>query len=134
MHDRAREIVRTARRIAILGLSPNPSRPSYGVAAYLQSAGYQIIPIRPDGGSILGEPVAASVSAAAGEGPIDIVDVFRRSEYLPEHLADIIAARPRLVWLQLGIRNDAVVEALEQAGIPVVQDLCLKVEHHHWGL
>lgn len=138
MHDTARlaiaeSIVRTARRIAVLGLSPNPDRASYEVAAYLQAAGYDIIPVRPDGHTILGQPVVRDLRTASASGPIDIVNVFRRREYLPEHLPDLLAAHPRLVWMQRGISDDTVAAALENAGIAVVQDRCLMVEHQHWG-
>lgn len=130
---RARDIVRTARRIAVLGLSPNPGRPSHDVAAYLKRAGYDIIPVRPDGDFILGEAVMPDLGAAARSGPLDIVDVFRRREHLPAHLPELLAARPRLVWMQRGVFDEAVGLALEAAGIAVVQDRCLMVEHQHWG-
>lgn len=138
MHDtsrmaQAQEIVRTAHRIAVLGLSPNPGRASYEVAAYLQAAGYDIIPVRPDGDTILGRPVVSSLRAAVATGPIDIVNVFRRREHLVEHVPDLLAASPRLVWMQRGISDDGVATALENAGIVVVQDRCLMVEHKLWG-
>jgi uncharacterized protein len=133
--DRARveEILRTARRIAVVGLSPKPERPSHGVAAYLQRAGYTIIPVRPTGSVILGEPVQPSLAAAAATGPIDIVNIFRRSEYVPALLDDLLAARPRLVWMQMGIRDDATARRLEAEGIAVVMDRCLAVDHHSLG-
>ena len=129
--DRAaiEEVLRTSRRIAVVGLSPKPERPSHGVAAYLQRAGYTIIPVRPTGATILGEPVHSNLQAAANAGPIDIVDVFRRSEFVPALLDDLLAIRPRLVWLQVGIRDDATAERLEAEGIPVVMDRCLAVDH-----
>jgi uncharacterized protein len=123
------EILRTSRRIAVVGLSPKPERPSHGVAAYLQRAGYTIIPVRPTGVTILGEPVHSNLQAAAAAGPIDIVDVFRRSEFVPALLDDLLAIRPRLVWLQVGIRDDATAARLEADGIPVVMDRCLAVDH-----
>lgn len=127
------EIIRTARRIAVVGLSPRPERPSHGVAAYLQQAGYTIIPVRPTGSTILGEPVQPNLRAAAAVGPIDIVNVFRRSEYVPALLDDLLAVRPRLVWLQLGIRDDETARRLEAEGIPVVMDRCLAVDHQLLG-
>jgi uncharacterized protein len=93
------EILRSARRIAVVGLSPKPERPSYGVASYLQRAGYTIIPVRPTGTIILGEPVRPDLRAAAATGPIHIVNVFRRSEFVPALLSDLLAVRPRLVWM-----------------------------------
>jgi predicted CoA-binding protein len=127
------EILRTSRRIAVVGLSPKPERPSHGVAAYLQRAGYTIIPVRPTGATILGEPVHSNLRAAAAAGPIDIVDVFRRSEFVPTLLDDLLAVRPRLVWLQVGVRDDPTAQRLEADGIPVVMDRCLAVDHHSLG-
>jgi len=122
-------LIREARRIAVVGLSPKPQRPSHSVAAYLQRAGYIIVPVHPAGGVTLGETVYTNLRDAAAAGPIDIVDVFRRSEYVPALLDDLLAVRPKLVWLQVGVRHDEVAERLEAAGIPVVMDRCLAVDH-----
>jgi predicted CoA-binding protein len=127
--ERIAGILRASKRIAVVGLSPKPQRPSHGVAAYLQRAGYTILPVRPTGTSILGEPVQPDLRAAAATGPIDIVDIFRRSEFVAALLPDLLAVRPRLVWMQVGVRDDATAERLEAAGIPVVMDRCLAVEH-----
>ena len=129
--DRTRvaAILRSARRVAVVGLSPKPERPSHGVASYLQRAGYTIIPVRPTGRFILGEPVQPDLRAAAAAGPIDIVDIFRRSEFVPALLDDLLAVRPRLVWMQVGVRDDDTAQRLEAAGIPVVMDRCLAVDH-----
>jgi predicted CoA-binding protein len=127
-------ILRSARRIAVVGLSPKPERPSHGVASYLQRAGYTIIPVRPTGRSILGEPVQPDLkTAATAAGPIDIVDIFRRSEFVPALLDALLAVHPRLVWMQVGIRDDETAARLEAAGIPVVMDRCLAVDHHSLG-
>lgn len=124
------QLLRKARRIAVVGLSRKPERPSHGVAAYLQRAGYQIIPINPAGGVTLGEQVYPDLrSAATAAGPIDIVNVFRRSEHIPALLDAMLEVRPQLVWLQQGIRHDGVARSLEAAGIPVVMDRCLAVDH-----
>jgi len=133
--DRTRvaAILRSARRVAVVGLSPKPERPSHGVASYLQRAGYTIIPVRPTGRSILGEPVQPDLRAAAAAGPIDIVDIFRRSEFVPALLDDLLAVRPRLVWMQVGVRDDDTARRLEAAGIPVVMDRCLAVDHLSLG-
>ena len=133
--DRSRvaDILRSSRRIAVVGLSPKPTRPSHGVARYLQRAGYTIIPVRPTEREILGEPVQPDLRAAAATGPIDIVDIFRRSEFVPALLDDLFAVRPRLVWMQVGIRDDATARRLEASGIPVVMDRCLAVDHHSLG-
>ena len=128
------ELVRSARTIAVVGLSRKPERPSHGVAAYLQRAGYRIIPVHPVAGVTLGEQVYPDLrSAAAAGGPIDIVNIFRRSEYIPALLDALLDVRPRLVWMQQGIRHDAVARQLEAAGIPVVMDRCLAVDHQFLG-
>ena len=100
------QLIRNARRIAVVGLSRKPGRPSHGVAAYLQRAGYTIIPVNPAGGMTLGEQVYPDLrAAAAAAGPIDIVNVFRRSEHIPALLDAMLEVRPQLVWLQQGIRR-----------------------------
>jgi predicted CoA-binding protein len=128
------ELVRTARRIAVVGLSRKPERPSHAVAAYLQRAGYTIIPVHPAGGVTLGERVYPDLrSAAAGAGPIDIVNIFRRSEHVPALLDQLLEVRPHLVWMQQGIRHPDVARQLEAAGIAVVMDRCLAVDHQFLG-
>ncbi len=134
--DRSRlaELVGNARRIAVVGLSPKPDRPSHGVATYLQHAGYTIIPVHPAGGVTLGEPVHPDLrSAAAAAGPIDIVNVFRRSEHIPALLEQLLEVKPQLVWMQVGIRHSEVARKLEEAGIAVVMDRCLAVDHQFLG-
>ena len=129
------ELVRTARTIAVVGLSPKPERPSHGVAAYLQRVGYRIIPVHPAGGVTLGEPVYPDLrAAAAASGPIDIVNIFRRSEYIPALLDQLLEVRPRLVWMQQGVRHAGVARELESAGIMVVMDRCLAVDHQLLGI
>jgi len=134
--DRARlaELVGNARRIAVVGLSRKPDRPSHAVAAYLQGAGYTIIPVNPAGGVTLGEPVYTDLrSAGAAAGPIDIVNIFRRSEYIPALLEQLLEVRPQLVWMQVGVRHAEVARKLEEAGIAVVMDRCLAVDHQFLG-
>ncbi len=134
--DRARlaELVGNARRIAVVGLSRKPDRPSHAVAAYLQGAGYAIIPVNPAGGVTLGEPVYPDLrSAGAAAGPIDIVNIFRRSEYIPALLEQLLEVRPQLVWMQVGVRHAEVARKLEEAGIAVVMDRCLAVDHQFLG-
>ncbi|MBA2627194.1 MAG: CoA-binding protein [Gemmatimonadales bacterium] len=128
------DLLRTSRRIAVVGLGEKPHRPAYGVAAYLQRAGYTIIPVHPIARTVLGEPVARTLVEAAESGPIDIVNVFRRSETIPDLVDGCVAVRPRLVWLQVGIHHAASARLLESAGIPVVQDRCLAVDHHSMGV
>ena len=129
-----RSILRDARRIAVVGLRNNPMRPAYGVAAYLQRAGYTIIPIHPRAERVLGEQGFVDLEHAAEAGPIDVVDVFRRSEAVPDLVPGCVAVRPLLVWLQVGIRHDAALAQLEAAGIPAVQNRCLAVDHQLMGL
>lgn len=129
--DIVRELLRAARSIAIVGLSPKPHRPSHGVARYLQSHGYRIIPVNPGHGEILGEHCYASLSAAARDHPIDIVDVFRRSEVAGGVVDEAIQLRPppRLIWLQVGVVDEAAARRARVANIPIVMDRCLAVEH-----
>jgi predicted CoA-binding protein len=133
--DRARlaELLRTARRIAVVGLSRKPDRPSHAVAAYLQRAGYTIIPVHPAPGVTLGEPVHPDLRSARTAGPIDIVNIFRRSEHVPALLDAILEVRPALVWMQVGVRHDEVARRLEAEGIAVVMDRCLAVDHQFLG-
>jgi uncharacterized protein len=131
--NRLAELVRTARRIAVVGLSRKPERPSHSVAAYLQRAGYTIVPVHPAGGITLGEPVHPDLRSAAAAGPIDIVNIFRRSEHVPALLEQLLEIRPRLVWMQQGIRHDEVARSLESAGIGVVMDRCLAIDHQFLG-
>jgi predicted CoA-binding protein len=103
------------------------------VAAYLQRAGYTIIPVHPVPGVTLGEQVYPDLRSAAGAGPIDIVNIFRRSEHIPALLDAILEVKPALVWMQQGIRHDDVARRLEAAGIAVVMDRCLAVDHQFLG-
>jgi len=128
------ELVRNARRIAVVGLSRKPERPSHGVAAYLQRAGYTIVPVHPAGGVTLGETVHPDLrTAAAIAGPLDIVNIFRRSEHVPALLDQLLEVHPQLVWMQMGIRHAEVARRLEEAGIAVVMDRCLAVDHQFLG-
>ncbi len=122
-------LLRGARRIAVVGLSDDPFRPSHSVAGYLQGAGYTIVGVHPKGGEVLGVKRYPDLRSAAAEGPIDIVDIFRRSDAIPSLLPDLLAVHPKLVWMQLGVEHAETAAALEAAGIAVVQDHCLAVEH-----
>ncbi len=130
--DEIARIVRECRRIAVLGIKTEAQRgaPAFYVPEYMARAGYDIVPVPvyfPEVTKILGRPVYRTVSAIPE--PVDMVDVFRRPKDIPPHVADLLKARPRVVWFQLGIRHDAAAEALALAGIRVVQDRCLLVEH-----
>lgn len=128
-------VLRDTRTIAVLGIKPESQsyQPAFYVPEYMARAGYAIIPVPvyfPDVREILGREVCRSLRAAPG--PIDMVNVFRRAEDIPPHVDDILAAKPRCVWIQLGIRNDPVAARLREAGIEVIQDRCLMVEHRRW--
>ena len=132
-----RTLLRHTRRIAVLGIKPESraDQPAHFVAAYTQEAGFEVVPVPvyyPEVTEILGQPVYRRLVDIPGD--IDMVNVFRRPEHVPPHVDDIIAKRPRSVWLQLGIRNDEAAERLARAGIDVVQDRCLKVELMRMGL
>lgn len=129
-----RAILRRARRIAVVGLGENKARPAYGVSAYMQSAGYTIVPVHPTAREVLGEPVHPDLEHASAAGALDIINVFRRSDAIPSLVAGCVAARPLLVWLQVGIRHDESARQLEAAGIPTVQNRCLAVDHQLLGL
>jgi uncharacterized protein len=126
------DTLRTAKRVAVLGIKTRAQRsaPAFYVPAYLQRAGYEIIPVPvyyPEVEEILGERVYRRVSDIPGE--VDLVVVFRRSEDVGAHVDDIVAKRPRAVWLQLGIRDDEAAARLSAAGIDVIQDRCTMVDH-----
>jgi predicted CoA-binding protein len=128
-------IVRGAKRIAVLGMKTEEQRnqPAFYVPKALHDAGVEIIPVPvyfPEVKQILGKPIYRKVRDVPG--PIDIVDVFRRSHDVPPHLEDLLAAKPRCVWLQLGIRHDPTAEQLARAGIEVVQDRCLMVDFERY--
>lgn len=131
--DELRALLHRARTIAVVGLSPKPSRPSHSVARYLQAAGYRIVPVNPGHSEILGEQSYPTLGAAARDHAIDIVDVFRRTEHAGAVVDEAIALRPppQLIWLQLGVADPAAQTRAEAAGIPFVMDLCLAIEHRH---
>ena len=122
-------ILRVSRTIAVVGLSPHTHRPSHGVARYLQRAGYRIVPVNPGHATILGERSYPSLGLAAADHAIDIVDVFRRSEFASAVVDQALPLRPRLVFLQLGVTDVAAAERARAAGVPFIQDRCLAVEH-----
>ena len=121
------EILRQARTIAVVGLSGKPWRPSYGVAEYLQRAGYRIIPVNPNESEVLGEKAYPSLEAIPER--VDIVNVFRRSEFVPEIVEAAIRIGARVVWLQEGVRHDEAAAKARQAGLDVIQDRCILKEH-----
>ena len=130
------ELVRGMKRVAVLGIKTEAQRgqPAFGVPEYLHGEGIEIVPVPvyyPDVTEILGEKVFRSISAIPGE--LDVVDVFRRPQDIDQHVDDLIAKKPKAVWFQLGIRNDAAAKRLVDAGIDVVQDRCLLVDHRRYA-
>lgn len=135
------QILKDARTVAIVGLSPKPERASIGVATYLQEQGYRIIPVNPTyaGQQILGERVHATLreagDALAADGiGIDVVDCFRKSQDIPPIARDAIAARAGCLWMQLGIENQAAADMASAAGLDVVMNHCMKLEHHRMAI
>ena len=126
-----RALLHDAKTVAVVGLSPNRDRPSNAVARYLQGAGFRVIPVNPGHPMILGEPSYPSLTAAAQAEAIDVVDVFRRSELVGPVVDEAIALHPKLIWLQVGVRDPAACARATAAGIPCVMDRCLMVEHQH---
>ena len=125
-------ILARTRRIAVLGIKTEAqsAQPAFYVPKYLQDAGFEVVPVPvyyPDATEILGQRVYRKLADVPGD--IDLVDVFRRPADLPPHLDDILAKKPKAVWLQLGIRHEDFAKRLESAGIEVVQDRCIMVEH-----
>jgi uncharacterized protein len=131
-----REPLETAKTIAVLGMSATPDKPAHYVPEYAMQSGYRVIPVNPllSGQTLLGETVRATLAEI--REPVDIVDIFRRAELLDAHLEDILEMnpRPKLVWLQLGIRNPDFAQKLLEAGIEVVQDRCLMADHRNLRL
>jgi hypothetical protein len=125
--DPITEILKTCKNIAVVGLSSNPMRPSYGVTEYMQAAGYRIIPVNPNETEVLGEKSYARLEDVPEK--IDIVDVFRRAEEVPPVVESAIRVGAKVVWLQQGIENEAAAEKARAAGLMVVEDSCILVEH-----
>ncbi len=129
--DYLRDILMSVKTIAIVGASANENRPSYFVAKYLAAKGYEIFPVNPGraGSEIAGAMTYASLLDLPG--PVDMVDIFRKREALPGIVAEIMAMDelPKVVWMQLGIRDDAIAAVLEMAGIKVVMNRCPKIEY-----
>jgi len=134
--DKIGALLNETKRIAVLGIKPesHSSQPAFYVSKYMQQAGFEIVPVPvyyPDVTEILGQKVYRDLRDVPGE--IDMVNVFRRDREIPNHIDEIIEAKPKSVWVQLGIRNDEAAEAFAKAGIKVVQNLCLMVEHQALG-
>ena len=125
--DPVSEILKEGRTIAVVGLSSKPYRPSRGVAEYMQSVGYRIIPVNPQETEVLGEKAYARLEDIPF--PVDTVNIFRRPEFVPEIVHSAIAIGARYVWMQEGVVNHEAAEAARQAGLQVVMDACIMKEH-----
>ncbi|MDQ6711839.1 MAG: CoA-binding protein [Candidatus Dormibacteraeota bacterium] len=125
--DVAEKILTSAKTIAVVGLSANPRRPSHGVARYLQRAGYRIIPVNPNVDEVLGERAYPSLHEIPQ--PVDVVDVFRRSEFVGPIVDDAIAVKASAIWLQDGVIDEAAAERARTAGLDVVMDDCMMRRH-----
>jgi len=121
------ELLKNSKNIAVVGLSSSPMRPSYGVSAYMQTQGYKIIPINPEIKGALGEK--AYPSLAESPKKIDIVNIFRRPEFVPAVVEQAIKLKPAAIWMQEGVSHEAAAEKARKAGILVIQDRCILKEH-----
>jgi hypothetical protein len=122
------ELLKTSRRIAVVGASSNPDRPSFGVFRTLVAAGYECIPVNPNEKQVAGVPAVATLAEAASSGPIDIVDVFRRPEFTPEIAREAVSIGARALWLQLDVVNWESARIAAEAGLAVVMDRCTAIE------
>lgn len=126
-----RDVLTSTKTIAMVGASPNPSRPSYGVLQFLLSKGYHVIPVNPGqaGKEILGQKAVASLADI--DETVDMVDVFRAADQLPAVIDEVLAMKnpPKVIWGQLTVRNDAAAEKAEQAGLTVIMDRCPAIEY-----
>lgn len=127
--DPITDLLRSARTVAVVGCSPKPHRDSHRVAAYLQRAGYRIAPVNPRCDEILGETCYPDLESVPEDVEVDVVDVFRRSEHVPPIVDAAIARGVDAVWLQLGVTHPEAEARAREAGLQVVSDHCLKIEH-----
>ncbi len=124
--DRLR-ILETYKRIAMVGLSANPFRPSHFAAIYLLAAGYDVVPVNPREKEVLGRPSYASLPEVPG--PVEVVDIFRETSAVPDIVEDAIAIGAKVIWMQLGVIHEPAAERARSAGLEVVMDRCMKIEH-----
>jgi predicted CoA-binding protein len=124
------QVLQSCHTIAVVGLSSNPERPSYAIAAFMQRHGYQIIPVNPQEVEVLGEKCYSRLEDIPGK--VDCVDVFRRSEFVPEIVESAIAIGAKAVWLQLGISHDEAIARAEAAGLLAVQNRCMLIEYKRY--
>lgn len=127
MPDSIRTILENAKTLAVVGLSSKPSRPSHGVASYMQKHGYRIIPVNPHEDSVLGEKAYAAVDLVPDA--VDVVVIFRRPEFVPEAVDQAVRKGAKVVWMQEGVANEDAARRAREAGLEVVQDRCILKEH-----
>ena len=127
MNKISEEILKKYKKIAVVGLSPDSSRPSNGVTKYMISQGFDVVGVRPGSKSILDRPCYASLSEVPG--PLEIVNVFRAREFVPEIVDEAIRLKAKAIWLQQGVYNDEAEEKAKKAGLLVVSDRCILIEH-----
>lgn len=125
--NKLRRILKENHRIAVVGLSANPMRPSYFAAKYLKDHGYEIVPVNPNYREILGEKCYPDLSSVPGK--VDVVDLFQKPEQVPPFVDQAIAIGAKVVWMQLGIINEAAAKRARDAGLEVVMDRCMKIEY-----
>lgn len=130
--DKIGELLVNSKTIAVVGLSSDPMRPSFGVSQYMQRKGYRIIPVNPNESTVLGEKAYQSLSEVPEK--IDIVDVFRRSEFVPGIVDEAVRLNIPALWLQEGVVHEAAARRAQEAGITVVMDRCILKEHRARGL
>jgi uncharacterized protein len=134
VEDRVLEMLRKAKTIAVIGLTDDPNKPSYYVSEYLQSNGYRVVPINPKLSEVLGERAYPSLSEAAKVEKIDLVDVFRRPEAVPEIVDEVLALKIPALWLQETVVHEEAAQKAREAGVLVVMDECIMKEHSRYGL
>jgi predicted CoA-binding protein len=127
--EQMRALLVKATTIAVVGLSANVTRPSHSVAQYMQSMGYRIIPVNPNETEVLGATSFLSLRAIPSDRPVDIVNVFRRPSALPDIIDDAISIGAGAIWLQLGVTHDTAEATARNAGLTVISDQCIKIEH-----
>lgn len=127
--EHLKSLLASARTIVVVGIKDRENEDAFRIPQYLQKAGYRIVPVNPKLATVLGEPCRASLAQV--DGAVDIVNLFRASEHVPAHVDEILAMdpRPRAVWMQLGIHHGPSAQRLRDAGIEVVQDRCIMVDH-----
>ena len=125
--DRISKILLEFKTLVLIGLSPKPSRPSHGVAAYMRAHGYRVVPVNPNAVSILHEHCYSSLTEVPD--PIEVVVIFRKSEHVPEIVESAIKKRAHVIWMQEGIRNPGAARRAREAGLEVIEDRCILKEH-----